>query len=83
MTNWLRELGPVERDGSNILLTREQWERLTEYDSIAQPTSPSVGRCWRTKGGHFCWVVPDPKHPDGSYVLIKALPALVVDEAVA
>jgi hypothetical protein len=81
VTSWLHQLGEIERSGSEIVLTKEQWDALDEYDSLGQPTNPSVGRCFRTKGGAFCWVEADPAHPDGSYVLRKSLPARIVGSA--
>jgi hypothetical protein len=74
LTSWLKDLGEVQRDGSNVLLTQEQWDSLDEYGSLLQPTNPGPGRCWRTQDS-FCWVEKD----SGRSVLRKSLPALVIE----
>lgn len=48
MISWLKDLGPHLKDETHIVLTREQFDALAGYESIGQPTSPSVGRVYRT-----------------------------------
>lgn len=67
MISWLKDLGDVVYDDSHIVLTHEQFDRLDGYENIGQPTSPSVGRVFRTGNrGHR-------KDADG-----HAMPGLVV-----
>lgn len=76
MTSWMRDLGEVLKDDTHILLTRAQFEDLDEYQSIGQPTGPSVGRAYRTAGGLAVEVEPDP---DPNFVLRRGRVPLFLD----
>jgi hypothetical protein len=73
---WRRE-HDVEIDDTHALLTQAVWDRLDQYDSLGQPTSPSVGRQWKTRGGMYCEVLADPDDPQ-HYVLRAARIPLIV-----
>ena len=76
--SWMHELGPILKDDTHIVLPREQFERITLYNSIGQPTSPSIGRVFRTKGGLVVEVEPDDQgRPD--YVLRHGRVPLFLD----
>lgn len=58
---WLKDVGEVLMDDTHVVLTHEQFESVNQYDSIGQPTNPSIGRVFRTRGGLFVTVEPDPE----------------------
>lgn len=86
MASWLRELGDVVYDDTHVLLTRRQYEGLDGYESIGQPTNPSVGRAFRTnaRGGTrpapVGLVVFVEEDPEPGYVLRRGRVPLFVDE---
>ena len=59
--SWMKDLGNVLMDDTHIVFTRLQFESLGVYDSIGQPTSPSVGRAYRTRGGLVVEVEQDDR----------------------
>lgn len=86
MTSWIRDLGDVLYDDTHIVLTRFQYELLDGYESIGEPTSPSVGRCFRTNNqGHtrpvpVGLVVFVEDDPTPGYVLRRGRVPLFLDE---
>lgn len=86
---WMKDIrGEVLMDDTHIVLTREQYESLAGYESIGQPTSPSVGRVYRTNNqGHrkpvpvglVVTVEPDPEGREG-WVLRHGRVPLFLDE---
>ncbi len=86
--DWLREVeDKIEFDDTHALLDRATYESLGAYESIGQPTNPSVGRIFRTHNaayrqtGQTGWVVVVEEDPTPGYVLRRGRIALVIDPA--
>lgn len=75
MISWIKELKVYEKDKTHCLITRRDFERINTYNSIGQPTNPSVGRVFKTVGGLVVEVETDP---EPGYVLrIGRLPLFI------
>lgn len=75
--NWLKDVRSILMDDTHALFeSRQQFESLTTYDNLHQPTSPSVGRVWRFDE-MFALVEEDPKP---GYVLRRSRIPLFLEE---
>jgi hypothetical protein len=86
VVSWVKDLGEYIADDTHIVLTRAQYESLDGYESIGEPTAPSVGRAYRTHNrGHrkpvpvglVVFVEPDP---EPGYVLRVGRVPLFLEE---